>query len=705
MSSSNVPDAFAYRLPTPLARWGRLLGLAVLAGALAGLAARALEFGLHFGTAHLVGRFTDLGEAHVGTFRLELLLLPTIGGLLSGLLIYWLCPSVTGHGTDLLIRAFHRQGGALQLKGPAVKAIAAVGVISCGGSAGPEGPIAALGAAIGSSLGRMFTLTPRERRIMLIAGCGAGVGAIFQCPLGGALFAAGILYRDPDFETDAIVPAFVASVISFSIYSLFPGYALHLLQDADSLVFGSPLELIPYLFLAPICAGLCVVFSKSLRGVETIAFEMLRLPRWFAPALGGLATGGLACFLPQIMDGQYLFIRNVMGSTFIDSLTASSWWSLALLFAAVAFAKCIATGFTIGSGGSGGVLGPTVFIGGVAGAMVGAIVMAATPNLFTSDVENLRRALIPVGMAGVLSASMRAPLASLVMITEMTGSHGLIVPLMLVCVLSYVMGKRWGLSDEQVLTAADSPVHAGDAIVHLLEGWRVEDLMRTDWRERVERNTSLREMVELVHPGTRPVFTVMDNDYIVGLISLPDIQRIMNEPGAAEAIIAADIMTQDLTTVSPDDNVYQALAVMSRDNHIVMPVVAGREESRFLGMLTRADVYSAVRQRFDAMRESILAEHEGLGVIDHEEKLDQLVMGVTAHKHDQVQRLLVPLQAVGRSLRESDFRREFGIQVIAIEQPDGTIECPPNVDHPLQTSQRLVAIVTDTNPEDDDDSA
>ncbi|MCO6439314.1 MAG: chloride channel protein [Phycisphaerae bacterium] len=687
------------RLPTPLARWGRLLGLSVIVGALAGIAARLLELGLHFGSELLIGRFAHPGGADVLNFRPELLILPALGGLASGLIVYWLCPSVRGQGTDLLIRAFHREGGVMRIRGPVVKAAASIGVISCGGSAGPEGPIAALGAAIGSALGRVFTLTPRERRIMLLAGCGAGVGAIFQCPLGGALFATGVLYRDPDFETDAIVPAFVASVIGYSIYGYtlnlkFVGYGQHLFEEADLLVFRSPMELIPYAVLGPLCGLFCAVYRYALVGVERIALRS-RLPSWLTPALGGLATGLVACALPQVMDGQYYFIRNAMDGNFTGGFQAASWWWWALLFGAVALAKCVATGLTIGSGASGGVLGPAVFIGGATGAVLGALIQAVGPELFTSDPENLRRALIPVGMAGVLAASMRIPLASLVMVTEMTGSYELIVPLMLVCVTSYVVGRRWGLNDEQVRSAADSPVHAGDAIVHMLEQWHVQDLVRTDWAETVRPDATLSDMVARIRPGTRPVFAVTDNGRIAGLISVPDIERIMEEPGAAEVIIAADMMTHELTTVYPDDDAYHALAMMSRENHIVLPVVSRDRERRFLGMMTRADVYEAVRREFDAMRAALLSEHAGLGVIEHEEKLDQIVMGVSSRKRENIQRLLVPLQAVGKSLRESDFRRQFGIQVIAIELPDGSIQCPPDADAPLRTEQRLVAIVTE----------
>lgn len=691
------------RLPTPMARWGRLLGLSVLVGTLAGLAARLLELGLHVGVERIVDRVASPEGTSTFQFRWELLALPAAGGLLSGLMIRWLCPRSAGQGTDLLIRAFHRERGVLRLRGPAVKAAAAVGVIASGGSAGPEGPIAALGAAIGSALGRVFTLTPRERRIMLVAGCGAGVGAIFQCPLGGALFATSVLYRDPDFETDAIVPAFVASVIGYSIYGYllhwrFAGYGQHLFEEADRLVFSSPTELIPYAVLGPICGLLCALYRYSLVGVER-AVAKSRLPTWLNPALGGAATGLVACVLPQVMDPQYDFIRNALEGNFAGGFSAASWWWWALLFAGVAVGKCVATGLTIGSGASGGVLGPAVFIGGAAGAMLGAVIQAVGPEWFTTNAENLRRALIPVGMAGVLAASMRIPLASLVMVTEMTGSYGLIVPLMLVCVTAYIVGQRWGLNDEQVRTSADSPVHAGDAIVHMLEQWRVQDLLRTDWAETVRPEATLGEMVARIRPGTRPVFAVTADGRIEGLISVPDIERIMNEPGAAELLIAADMMTQDLTTVYPDEDAYHALALMSRENHVVLPVVSRDRQRRFLGMLSRSEVYDAVRRELDKMRSALLSEHAGLGVIEHEEKLDHLVMGVSAKKKDNVQRLLVPLQAVGKSLRESDFRRQFGIQVIAIEMPDGSIQCPPDANAPLRTDQRLVAIVTENHEE------
>jgi len=685
------------RLPTRMARWTRLLGLASITGLLAGLAAAALEYGLDVGSANLVGRFTDLGGAHRLEFRSELLFLPVLGGIAAGILTQWLCPRLSGHGTDLLINAFHRRSGVLRLRGPAVNAAASIGVISCGGSAGPEGPIAALGAAMGSAIGGVFALAPRERRIMLVAGCGAGVGAIFQCPLGGALFAVSVLYQEPDFETDAIIPAFIASVVGYSVFMSFWGFGVPLLPGANTLVFTSPRELVPYAVLGPLCGFLCMFFRASLRAVEKLAAGLTRLPRWVKPGLGGLATGAVACLLPQVMDGQYAFIKNAMDGNFLGGFTDHSWWTWSALFGAVALAKCLATGLTVGSGAPGGLLGPSVFIGGAAGAFVGAVFSAVAPETFTADPEMLRRALIPVGMAGVLSASMRVPLASLVMVTEMTGSYGLIVPLMVVCASSYIVGKRWGLNDGQVRSSPESPAHAGDVAIHILEGGRVHDVMQTAWKETVRPDTPFSELVRRSEPGTRPAFAVVERGVLRGVVSVPEIIRVMQEPGMSDLVIAEDMMTVGQHALHPEDNLYEALAAMSHSNDVALPVVASGERGRFVGMVTRHDVLDHVRKQFDDLRTHFLVEHEALAAMQQEETLDQLVTGVPATNAANIQRLLVPLQAVGKSLREANFRGAFGIQVIGIEQSDGSIQCPPDPDAPLETDQRLIGIVA-TDP-------
>lgn len=680
----------------PAGRWTRLFALGIIVGVLGGLAAAVLHALLEFGTHHIVGRVANLGGLDTFRFEWVLLLIPAIGGLVSGVITTRFVPTAREHGTNAVARAFHKSLGQLPLKGPLVRSLASVGVISCGGCAGPEGPIAGLGAAIGSAVGQLFKLTARERRYMLLAGCAAGVGAIFQCPLGGALFATSILYSEEEFESGAMVPSFVASVIAYTTFKtilggLGSGGFLLSTNLPGGLTFTHPWELVPYAILGPLCGLISILLSASFFYTEHHLVPNSTLPRWLLPGIGGLATGALACMLPQVMDYRYEFVQNAMTGfreSGVDSAFGS--WSFVKLFGAVAVAKCIANVCTVGSGGSGGNFGPCVFIGGTIGAFLGSLLDVIFPGQIP---EHLRQAMIPVGIGGVLAAGMRTPVAAMVMVMEMTGSYGLIVPLMLVCMSAYVVGRRWGLNDEQVPTSAQSPAHAGDTVVHLLESWQVADVMEPKWPDTVSPGTPLRTMIEQIRPGTRPVFAVAEGGKLRGLVSVPDIQRIMEEPSLAEVVIAADMMTEQLDIVHPDTDVYSALAVFRRGNHEVLPVVVRGAEANWVGMLSRKQVYEKIQHHLADMHQLMFREHAGLVAIEQEGKLQQLVMGVSPMKSDMIQRLLVPIDAVGKSLRDADFRKHYGAQVIAIENPDGRIECPPNLDTPLMTGQRLIAIV------------
>lgn len=678
------------QLPKPATRWGRRLLIASVVGVVAGLAAALLDWAIRFGSGLLIGRFTHFGTADFFHFDWRVILLPAGGALLSGLLVLWLGGRSRGHGVDILTRAFHRQLGHLPLRGPAVKGAGAALVISSGGSAGPEGPIAALGAAIGSWIAGRLPLTPQERRLFLIAGCAAGIGAIFRCPLGGALFATSILYREPEFESDAIVPSFVASVVGYSTYMFFWGFEGPMLRAVEALRFTSPLDLPWYAALGLLCGLVSIFFFYCMRTVEFGVVRRIRLPRWALPPIGGLLTGLLACLLPQVMDAHYLFLQNALdGGLFDLQGPVQHWTAWALLFGLVALAKCVATAFTVGSGAPGGILGPSVFIGGAVGACLGAAGHALFPETFSDE---LRLALIPVGMAGVLAATMRVPIAAIVMTMEMTGSFGLVAPLMLVCIVSYLVGRRWGLNDEQVRTSADSPTHAADPIVHRLESWRVRDIMRSDWPMTVSPSAALDEIIAQLEPGSRPVIAVAEEGRLHGVISAADLGNVLAALPAAGVLIAADIMTTNLVVVQQEQDAYSALSTFTRVDHATLPVMSSGRDPRWVGMLSRRDVIDKLHRELERSHEAAFREHVGLRAIRDDVRLDQLIMGLPA-QHADVQRLFVPIDAIGKSLRECDFRRQYNAQVIAIEERDGSLQCPPNLDRPLSTDLRLLAVV------------
>lgn len=682
--------AFA-RSRDPLARWSRNLALAALVGWLGGLAALALAGGLHAGVPLLIGRWVAPDAPAMMEFRIEVLLLPAAGALLCALVVRALLGTLGGQGTDQFVHAFHHENGRLPIKGPAVKAVAAVGVISTGGSAGPEGPIAALGAALGSSVGRALGLPPREVRALLVSGCAAGVGAVFGCPLGGALFATSVLYRQPEFEASALVSAFVASAVGFTTFASVWGPDARVLAHAGALSFSSAAELPAYVLLGLVCGATAIFYGFSLRGFER-AFARSRLPAWLRPAAGGLATGAIACLAPQVMDGEYRAVQTVFDGSFFAGDPAAGGLRAAGVLALVVVAKCLATGATVGSGSSGGVLGPSVAIGGLVGGALGALLVAVAPELVD---EPLRRSLIPVGMASVLAAAVRTPIAAMAIGMEMTGSFGLIVPLMLATMTAYVVGQRAGIVASQTASSAESPAHAGDAVVALLERYRVADVMDRAWPHTALPSTPLGTILGALVPGVPAVVPVVASGRVVGLISLAELRGVLDEPEAPPVVIAADLVSGAPACVASDATLYDAVELFQQRGLEALPVVEDLEGLRYAGVLTRAGVYAAVKGQLEQMRASLLREHAGIAAIEEQSELVQLLGAISSLEAGSVERVPVSAELAGRSLREIDYRRTHGAQVLAIQTRDRRFLCPPDPARPLERSDVLLVLAPD----------
>jgi len=687
---ARVPDSFlSNSFERPLQRSGRLILLSAVVGLLAGLSAVALESALHVGSDVVIGRFTNLGGAAIWQWHWELIALPIGGALLSGFIVQLLGRRPPGHGTDQMVHAFHHQDGRFPLTGPSLKAGAAIGVISSGGSAGPEGVIAALGAAIGSKVARLLHLTPRDRRILLIAGCAAAVGALFQCPLGGALFATSILYREPEFEGPALVSSFIASVFGYATFVGLLGVGDRVLSGTADLSFSSPLELPVYAVLGVICGITAAGFSRAVRFVENDVTPRLPMPVWTKPAVGGLVTGLIACVLPQVMDNRYLFVQGVFdGSLF--ALVDRNWIAWMALFIAITVAKCIASAFTVGTGAAGGVLGPCVFIGGTTGAAVGAALEVLAPGTVPPE---MRQCLIAVGMAGVLAAAMRTPLAAIVMILEMTGSFGLIVPLMVVAMTAYMTGGRYGMVTTQVDSPADSPAHAGDALMHVLERHHVGDAMQRDWPWMAEPSTPLSALLGQVHEGRPPYAAVTDKGRLVGMIALPEMHQALVDGDLSPVVIAADVMTRPYTLL-PSDTLYDAVSQFQQRRLEVVPVVTAQrgEAARLVGVLTRSDVAALVEKHAQETRDRVLHEHEGFAALQEENQLSQLVAGLPVETTGEVVSVPVDEDLIGETLASSDYRRRRGAEVLAVRTGDGKLLCPPDPHRVFAADDSLVLL-------------
>ena len=356
--------------------------------------------------------------------RWILLLLPAFGGILSGWLVYTFAPEAEGHGTDAAINAYHNTGGLIRARVPIIKTIASAITLTTGGSGGREGPIAQIGAGFGSFLATKLKLSRRERRIMMAAGIAAGVGSIFRAPLAGALFAAEVLYRDPEFESEVIIPAGISSVVAYCLFCLVFGWGT--LFESPDFKFQNPLELGPYVILALVLSATGALYVKSFYGV-TRFFQTLRIPNHIKPAIGGLCTGIIGFFLPQTLAFGYGFAQQAIH----NELTIPF-----LLFLAIG--KVLTTSFSIGSGGSGGVFGPSIVIGGAMGGAVGRLFHQVMPGIVTEP-----GAFVVVGMAGFFTAVSNTPISTIIFVSEMTNSYHLLLPSLLVCSVAYLISQRW----------------------------------------------------------------------------------------------------------------------------------------------------------------------------------------------------------------------------------------------------------------------
>lgn len=689
---------FRRRFSHLLARhWSRTLFVSTLVGLLSGLAARALDTLIDVGFTNLIGRVAKTTPGHSLGFHYGILLLPMAGGLFSGLVVAFLCRPSRAHGTAVLIDAFHHGAGEMSLRDGVLKALAAAVVISCGGSVGKEAAIAVLGAALGAWVSKALKMSARQRRTFLAAGCAAGVGAAFQTPLGGALFATSVLYSEPELEVEALIPSIIASVTSYSTFMAFGGYGHRLLRGTETLVFRQPIELLPYAALAGFCALASIFFFYSLRAASALR-RSSRLPRWAAAAVAALVGGIIAIGIPQIMDARYQFIQGALDG----SLGTPPFVGWALFFFMVVIAKSMATGLMMGAESAGGLFGPVVFMGGIIGAGTGALFHLAFPGIFP---EHLRAALIPVGMAGVIAASLRTPLAAIVMVTEMTGSYGLIVPLMLVSVLSYAIGRRWGVYAEQVRVPSESPAHAGDSVRSWLELRRVSSLVQRGWQYVIPPRCSLPELIARIPAGTRPVFIVIDEESVTGYISPAELATATEFADLSQLIVAADIMNGRVASLRQNDDLYTALERFSQAGIDVLPVVE-RDGRTFVGILERDAMLKALREHVAARSAAALREHAALSALANDVELDTLFAELGSERGERISRMRVPEDALGRSLKDADFRRCYGAHVIAIETMSGKLLAPPDPQRPLEKDDILVVMQsspdaidgTDTQP-------
>ncbi len=450
---------------------GKYFGESILVGAVVGFVVVAFRYLIQLGNEwilegighhHSLSHLPD-GSAFTREFlsrqiwldphRWILLVLPAMGALLGYFLIRRFTSLEHARGTDSAIRAYHQRGGYITGTVIPIKSVASILTVASGGSAGYEGPVTLIGAACGSVIGRMLNLTVRARRILMAAGLAAGIGALFQAPLAGALFGFEIFYSSSDMEYETLLPSFIASAVSYTIFAYFFGWDPLFTMPPDC-TYTNGLRLLPYFVLA-IVVTFGVRFYISFFRATEMKFGAMDLPGGVKVVLGGLATGVIGFFVPDVLGTSYSIIQASFTAGHSELFAEFGPLTIAG-FVCFFFMKAIATSFTVGSGGSGGVFAPALVCGGTLGAAVGLFFARVLPMSF--DIHPAAFAL--VGMAGFLASAVRIPMTAIVIVAEISGNHSLLLPAMWVCGIAFWLNNGWSLYRSQPHSRATSPVHS-----------------------------------------------------------------------------------------------------------------------------------------------------------------------------------------------------------------------------------------------------
>ncbi len=507
---------------------------------------------------------------YIGDINIWVPLIPMAGGLLVGPIVYKFASEARGHGVPEVMAAVARKGGIIRARVAVAKAIASAICIGSGGSAGREGPIVQIGSAIGSSIGQVFRMSPGRVKVLVGCGAAAGISAVFNAPIAGVIFSLEIILGDFAIRTfsPVLLSSVIASVVTRSILGDHPAFAV----PSYSLV--SAWEIPLYMILGGVCGTVAVLFTRTLSWFEDF-FDKLKIPNLLKPALGGLLLGGIGLYFPQVFADGYETIKLTLYGNMVV------WVMLVLIFL-----KIIATSLTLGSGNSGGIFAPSLFIGAVTGGTFGFAIHYLFPGITATP-----GAYALVGMAALVGGTTHAPITAILIIFEMTSDYRIILPLMVAVVFSTLVARR--LFDPSIYTIKLIKkgifLKAGKDTA-ILRAHRVSDVMDKNYKA-IPSNMLLAKIMEKVEASKETFFPVVDREgRFLGTLNFQDFFGVLTQHTLDDLVIAQDIVYTDVVTVNPEDDLEAAQKKFAVQGASVLPVVNKNDPGIILGVLRRGDL-------------------------------------------------------------------------------------------------------------------
>ncbi len=583
---------------------GKWVFIGVLIGIISGIGAIALYLAINYVTEYLLTGLTGFAPPRSGIIsgttpyvispHIDYLLIPVsliIGGLLVALLLNKTAPEAKGHGTDAAISAFHNNNGRIRKRIPVVKTVASALTIGSGGSGGREGPTAQIAAGFGSFLADVFHLDDHDRRIAMASGIGAGIGSIFLAPLGGAILSTEILYKR-DFETEALIPSIIASVIGYSIFGYFTGFKTLFDIPASQIIgFSHPSALIAYIFIG-IAAGLGAIFYiKTFYGISALFEKLKKVSPYLKPAIGGAIVGGIAIFFPEVLGLGYGWLQQLLDNNF--SLFGSGVYEYIAIFVTLFGLKAVATAFSIGSEGSGGVFAPGLVLGAFLGAALAFPIRVFFPFLSFDEI-------IIVTMIALFGGASKAPIAIIIMGTEMTNSFALFLPLMLATVISYFITGNLSIYRSQVTDRSKSPAHADEYKQPIMEDIPVYSAMKKDYLRISKNDTIALALNRLKESLIKSLVVVNDNGELIGYLSVENIPQNANYSEPVETVMT----NENLPLIYPNDNLHTALTNLMKESSGKLIVLESPTSRNVVGTLTLKEITESYNKEIRTIKEA-----------------------------------------------------------------------------------------------------
>ncbi len=528
---------------------------------------------------HLFFGLTDqrLSQALGGGFKYWLPIIPMIGGLLVGPIVYRFAKEARGHGVPEVMNAIARLGGIIRPRVAAAKAVASAICIGSGGSAGREGPIVQIGSALGSTIGQYLRLS--EDRIKVLVGCGAaaGISSVFNAPIAGVMFSVEIILGDFTIATfsPVLVSSVVASVLTRTALGNHPAFEL----PGYSLV--SAWEIPLYMVMGVILGVVAVLFTRSLDVVEDF-FERLKMPDILKPALGGLLLGSVAIFFPQILADGYDTIRLSLNGQIVV-------WLLVVLIVL----KILATSLTLGSGNSGGIFAPSLFMGAMTGGAFGAL----ANKIFPSATAN-SGAYALVGMAGLVAGTTHAPMTALLIIFEMTNDYRIVLPLMVtVAVASMVARLLFSNSIYTIKLAKRGIDIRSGRDINVLKAHRAAEVLVAEYGS-IAMSSTIPAILTKMEESRESDLIVADGEgHLQGLVSFQDLRGLITKRELDTLAVAYDFVHREIEAVTAETDLELVMNAFNVRGTRLLPVVDNKTSNKVIGIIRKDDLIEFYNQK------------------------------------------------------------------------------------------------------------